>query len=203
MLVIGLTGGSGCGKNAVARLLSEKGIGTLDTDALYHEMTAVDCECVRELAATFGETVLNLDGSLCRSRLAEIVFVPDDARDARIKLLGEVTHKYIREATVSWLDAQSKSGAMAAVIDAPVLFESGFDALCDTTVAVLASRETRLSRIQKRDGISAERAALRVDAQPSDSFYIHRADCVLRNDGDLASLANEVERWLLTLNLNK
>lgn len=203
MLVIGLTGGSGCGKNAVARLLLEKGIETLDTDLLYHEMTSVSCECVRELAAAFGTEVLNGDGSLCRSRLAEIVFAPDDGRDARMKLLGDVTHKYIRKETESWLSAQKENGAVAAVIDAPVLFESGFDALCDTTVAMLASRDTRLSRIQKRDGISREKAALRIDAQPSDLFYIHRADCVFHNDGDLATLAKEVERFLSTLEFNK
>lgn len=203
MLVIGLTGGSGCGKNAVARLLLKKDIETLDTDLLYHEMTSASCECVREIAATFGDEVLNEDGSLCRSRLAEIVFAPDEGRNARMKRLGDVTHKYIRKETELWLSAQKENGAVAAVIDAPVLFESGFDALCDTTVAVLATRDTRLSRIQKRDGISQEKAALRIDAQPSDTFYIERADFVLRNDGDLDVLAKEVERFLSTLELNK
>jgi len=197
MLVIGLTGGSGCGKNEVAKILFERGIATIDTDSVYHGLVSSDSECTRELARAFGDDILNADGSLLRSRLAEIVFFDDSERSSRMKLLGDITHRYIKVETEAFLQKEAEKAARFAVIDAPVLFESGFSDLCDTTLAVLASRKTRLMRIMARDGISEARAEARLDAQPNDDFYMSRADFVIHNDGDLAALAKEVDRWLL------
>lgn len=197
MLVVGLTGGSGCGKNEVAKILLDRGIATIDTDGVYHNLVSSDSECTRELAREFGEDILAEDGSLLRSRLAEIVFAADDLRSSRLKRLGDITHRYIKVETEAFLKKEAEKGARFAVIDAPVLFESGFSSLCDTTLAVLASQKTRLMRIMARDAIGEDRAMARLMAQPSDEFYIEKADFTIYNDGDLDALKKEVDRWLI------
>ena len=197
MLVIGLTGGSGSGKNEVAKILFDRGISTIDTDAVYHDLVSSDSECTRELAYAFGKEILNEDGSLARPRLAEIVFADDGDRPSRMKLLGDITHRYIKVKTEEFLLEEAKNGARFAVIDAPVLFESGFSGLCDITLAVLASKRARLMRVVARDGISEKKALMRISAQPTDDVYIERADFVIHNDGDIEALTKEVDRFLI------
>lgn len=200
MLVVGLTGGSGSGKNEVAKILLERGIFTLDTDCVYHGLVSVDCECTRQLARAFGNSILGDDGSLLRPRLAEIVFANDSGRAERMRLLGDITHRFIRIETEAFLNKEAKRGATLAVIDAPVLFESGFSSLCDTTLAVLASKEARLMRIIARDGIDEKLALARIEAQPKDDFYLERADFVIYNNDSVDALEKEVDRWLLYIN---
>lgn len=202
MRVIGITGGSGSGKSLLSRIFAEKGIVSLDTDAVYHYITDHAGACVEELTAAFGDKILNTDRSLNRRVLADIVFHNDAGRDGRVRLLGEITHKYVRRECTAWLRNQEKSHAAFAVLDVPLLFESGFDALCDITIAVLASRETRLARIVSRDGIPRERAEARISAQPDEAFYRARADYVLRNDGDMAAFRREAAALFCTLGID-
>ena len=96
----------------------------------------------------------------------------------------------------------AEAGARIAVLDAPLLFESGMDRICGQTVAVLAPPEERLRRIRRRDGITEDQARIRMGAQPSDDYYTARASLVIRNDGDIArlrsaaeELAAKLERW--------
>ena len=95
----------------------------------------------------------------------------------------------------------SAAGDAAAIIDAPLLFESGFNVWCDWTVAVIADREVRIGRIMARDGISRESAANRIDCQPPEKFYIKRCDYIIYNNGteraDLqADLIWQMIRWV-------
>ncbi len=188
MLTIGLTGGSGSGKGEVAAVFSAAGVPTLDTDRVYHELINQDSPCVRELASAFGREILRCDGSLDRRRLAAIVFARDDGRAARQARLNEITHKYVKAVCLAWLADEQKKGAPAALFDVPLLFESGFDRICDTTVAVIAPIETRLARIVIRDGLSTEEAMARLAAQPKNEYYTERAAFVIENCGTLEEL---------------
>jgi dephospho-CoA kinase len=87
-------------------------------------------------------------------------------------------------------------GAPAVVVDAPLLFESGMDAVCQVTAAVLAPAEVRLRRICARDGLTEADAELRMKIQPPDAFYMDRADIVFCNDGAPETLRAQVTRWL-------
>ena len=91
------------------------------------------------------------------------------------------------------LSRLEESGARAAIVDAPLLFESGFDKECNLIIAVTADKEARLCRIMRRDGITRERALERVRTQICDSELSRRADFVIVNDGDLATLRERVE----------
>lgn len=193
MLVIGLTGPSGAGKSEVAELLHRHGLPVIDADAVYHGLLLPPSPCLEELCARFGTEILNSDGTLNRPLLGHIVF--NDA--ASLTDLNRITHRYVMEEIRAVLGGYRRLGERAVVLDAPQLFEAHADALCDTVVAVLADRQVRLSRIMARDGITAERAAERIDAQKSDAFFRENAAHVIENNGDISEIERAV-RALLT-----
>lgn len=182
MKVIGLTGRSGAGKGYVCDIFASFGISSLDTDKLSRIVSMPGTPCLEELRSYFGHEIINVDGTLNRAALAEIVFA--DGHEHELNVLNGITHRYILEYCRKWIGDQREIGAEAVVIDAPQLYESGFDAECDFVVAVLANEEKRIERIICRDGISRERAVGRLSAQHSDDFFLSHADYVIRNDGE-------------------
>lgn len=168
MIVIGLTGGSGVGKGFVSELFLQRGIPALDTDRVSRAVCEKGSPCLNELVSVFGEEILMPDGSYHRKKMGEIVY-SDPAKRA---VLNEISHRYILSACRDWLVEKEKEGFPAAIIDAPLLYESGFDKECGVIVAVSASRETRISRITERDGISRETAEKRIDTQLDTAFYL-------------------------------
>lgn len=180
MLRIGLTGPSGAGKGTVAELFSRLGVPSIDTDAVYHELLLPPSACLDELVATFGGDILASDGRLNRPALAALVF--DPTHPEQLERLNGITHRHILDRVRKICDEYKAQGVKAVLIDAPVLFESGFDRECDRTLAVLADPDVRLVRIMRRDGLALEAARTRMAAQPSDDFYISRVDEVIRND---------------------
>ena len=192
MKVIGLTGPSGSGKGWVCERLSLRGIPSVDTDAVYHSLLLPPSECLDELRTVFGNGIINNDGTLRRSELAKLVF----SDKARLAQLNAVTHKYILAQTDMLLAALSERGCRAAVVDAPALFESGYDAKCDFVIAVVADRNVRMHRIMERDGLTETAASLRIDGQQPDDFYASRAKYTVHNDGNSAALETELDAIL-------
>lgn len=180
MLTIGITGSSGSGKGYVCDILRENGIPCLDTDRVCHDLYKAGTECSEALAREFGAEILTPDG-IDRKKLGAIVFSAED----KLARLNEIAHFYIRKETVDWLGNEEKNGTRVAVIDAPLLFESGFDALCDIKVTVTADRETQISRITERDGISAEAAEARLSNQKPTFFYVEKSDYVIDNSASV------------------
>ena len=188
MVVIGLCGGSGSGKGTVCAIFAELGIKSIDTDKLYHGIISSDSECTMELVECFGKDVYANPG-INRKALRDIVFSSSD----KLKLLNEITHKHIlsevRKIIKGNLDARG------IIIDAPLLFESGFDKECDVTVAITADEFTRLERITKRDGISLEHAKARIASQISDRELIQKCNYSIEN----SSTENELRSKVLEL----
>ncbi len=178
--VIGLTGPTGAGKGVVSGICRRWGIPSIDTDAVYHALLNPPSACLDELVSAFGTGICNPDGTLNRPALAAIVFAPD-AGD-RLERLNRITHHFVLDRVRALCREYGEAGAPAVLVDAPLLYESGFDAECDRVLAVLAAPDTRLCRIMARDGISMDAALARLRAQKPDSFY-GRADGVLHNDG--------------------
>ncbi len=194
MVTVGLCGGSGSGKGTLCAIFGEMGIPSFDCDAVYHGMISSDSEVTQELAEVFGSEILSPIGGVDRRRLAAIVFSPE-RRDA-LKTLNEITHRHVKSACFSWLDEMRKAGCAAVIVDAPLLFESGFDSFCDMTVALTASRETRIARITARDGIGREAAEKRIDAQIGDAELARLSDTVIENNGGKAELRLSAEALL-------
>lgn len=190
MRVIGLCGGSGSGKGTVALLFKEYGFASVDTDELYHKITSYISPCLSELISAFGSDIVR-DGRLYRPALREKVFFDGD-NSGELALLNAITHKHIRAETEALIRKYEKDGAFAVLIDAPLLFESGFDNLCTSVIAVVSDTELRVERIVRRDGIAREQAIRRINSQINDEILIQKSDYVIVNDGDLDTLRERV-----------
>lgn len=198
MKLIGLCGGSGSGKGVVCSLFSELGVPSIDTDKVYHEMTCGPSPCLSALVDAFGSSVLKEDGSLNRVRLANIVFA--DGADNKRRLLSKITHKFILERTDEIASSYFNSGIGMVIVDAPLLFESGYDKKCDCVISVVADEELRISRIIARDGISTDRAKSRISKQLGEDFLRSNSDFCIENNGDIHDLRNKVNEIYLKLN---
>ena len=172
-MIIGITGGTGCGKTTLLDVIREKGGMVLDCDAIYHQLLKTDQKLLQSIEKRFPGTVKN--GALARKKLGAIVF--NDK--AALADLNRITHSAVKAEVQRLLTPPPN----LAAIDAIGLFESGLNELCKLTVAVDAPREVRIARLMARDSISAEYAAARIDAQPTGEEFAHRCDHVLRNDG--------------------
>jgi len=193
MKVIGLCGGSGSGKGMVSAFFENYGIPSIDTDAVYRKLTSYDSLCLRALVGAFGKDIISDEGSLNRSVLAKIVFTGDGAEE-RLKKLNTIAHKFILDETRIKLEGYKELGFKAAIVDAPVLFESGFNKECDLIISVIADKEIRIERIIKRDNISRESAEARIESQISNDELISKSNFVIDNNSDLPSLEKKVKK---------
>lgn len=170
-MVIGLTGGSGCGKTTALDVLRELGAVCYDADAVYHTLLKTCKPMLREIAEAFPGTVQ--DGVLQRKKLGTQVF----GDPAALQKLTVMTHAYV----AAEIRSQLKPGL--SVIDAVGLMESGLNTLCDHTVAITAPLEARIDRLIAREGISRDYAAARIAAQRSDESFSESCEFTLCNDG--------------------
>lgn len=191
MLIIGLTGPSGSGKGTVAKAFAKFGIPSVDTDKVYHDLLIPPSPCLDELVARFGADILHTDGTLDRQALSLLVFA--EGNEQALLDLNAITHKYVLDATRGICRELKASGCPAVLVDAPLLFESGFDAECDTTLAVLSHPDLRLCRIVARDGLSLNQAKARMQAQKTDDYYLQRADHVIYNNQTLEDITEQAE----------
>ncbi len=185
MKIIGITGGTGCGKTTALQELEAMGALVLDCDDIYHELLESNAELLDEIEKRFPNTVCC--GKLQRKALGAIVF----ADDAALKDLNAITHKYVGIELQRRLREFAMSGGTIAAIDAIELFSSDINRRCFKTVAVLSDKENRVKRIMERDGITREYALLRIDAQHDDEYYTEKCDYILYNNADKDSFRND------------
>ena len=189
MLVIGITGGTGSGKGFVCRLFEKLGINSIDTDQTSRQVCGAGMPCLIELAQTFGNDILNPDGSLNRKKLASIAF----SDKQKHLILNKITHFHILNEVRNQLNIERENGKAAAIVDAPLLYESGFDKECDVIIAVTADESIRIKRIIERDNISIDEIKQRLSKQGDDSFYTQKANYVITNNGSADDLQKQVE----------
>ncbi len=188
--VVGLTGPTGAGKSTVADTWRLMGVPVIDTDQLARKAVEPNSPCLQELVNTFSQEILNEDGTLNRAKLAETAFSSPENHTK----LNAITHPAILTLTRQLLEQAADEGHPVAVVDAPLLFEAGFDTICHHIVAVTAPAEKRLTRIMARDNLSEEAAKARMKAQQPDVFYCRDGVSVIQNDGDRPSLIREATR---------
>ena len=176
--VIGLTGQTGAGKSIISEGLKDYGFYPIDCDRLARAAVEKGSDTLDALVGTFGAEILSDDGSLNRKKLGSIVFSDAD----RLKKLNAITHPAILKLLEDQIAYAAGLGYAGVLVDAPTLFESGADKLCDTVIAVVAKESERLVRIMQRDGLTEEAALQRIKAQHPIAFYTERSDAVIEND---------------------
>lgn len=191
MKIIGLCGGSGSGKGCVSSILSGFGFAIFDTDKIYHKLLDTDTSLKTELVDAFGKEILS-DGRVDRKKLGGVVF--SDKSGELLKLLNAITHRRVLDEVRRGIAEAEKRGATCAVVDAPLLFESGFDKECDCTIAVVSEKERRISRIILRDSIGRDEAERRINTQISDEKLKALCTYTVFNNGDLEDLKHEVSK---------
>ena len=196
MLTIGLTGQSGAGKGTFSKaLLKYEGINCIDTDLTARSVVEKGKPALRELCEYFGNEILDEQGCLNRRKLASIAFSDKEKHET----LNRITHFHIMKEIKQWLSDAEKDGAKIAIIDAPLLFESGADELCDITIGITAPYDTRLERVMKRDGIDEKGARIRLDSQPGDDFFKEKCTYIVSNNSDEENLKSCADKLLSEL----
>lgn len=195
MKIIGLCGGSGAGKSAASAAVYALGGEVIDADRVYRELCVPGSVCLAEIADAFGPDALTESGELNRPAVAAIIYGDAEKR----ALLNAITHSHIKAETEKRIAAYRENGARAVVVDAPLLFEAGFDKMCDVTVGVVADRDVRIARIVNRDGIDEVSAKRRIDSQISDEKLRERCDHILENNGSVAELYDKASKLLSTI----
>lgn len=177
MKIIGLTGLTGAGKSTVAQKLMAYGCYHIDADRVARDVINNNENVKNKLKERFGDDVVNTDGTTNRPVLASRAFADEQSTND----LNAITHPAVTGEIKSIIKDMKEVGYRGIIIDAIALFESGEDALCDFTVAVVAPEDIRLERIMKRDNITKEKALERINAQKDERFFTSKADFVLWN----------------------
>ena len=185
-MIIGITGGTGCGKTTLLNCIAEKGGLILDCDAIYHRLLQTDKDLLLSIENRFPGVVEN--GVLQRKALGNIVFADEKA----LSDLNRITHAAVKKEVLHLLENAPK----LAAIDAIGLFEGDLAGLCDVTVAVTAPVEDRVRRLMARDGISGDYAKKRIAAQHTERWFRARCDYALDNDADLESFRTKCIAFL-------
>ncbi|MFI7645398.1 dephospho-CoA kinase [Micromonospora sp. NPDC049460] len=187
MLMVGLTGGIGSGKSAVASRLAERGAVVIDADQVAREVVAPGTEGLAEIVAAFSDRVLDAGGALDRAALGAVVFADEAAR----RRLEGIIHPRVRARTAE-LAAAAVPDAIV-VNDVPLLVEVGLAPTYHLVVVVQTAVATRLARLARDRGMDQAEAERRIAAQADDARRRAAADVVLTNDGSLADLHAAVD----------
>ena len=182
---VGLTGGIGAGKSAVASILAEFGAFVIDTDAIAREVVAPNSDGLREVARVWPQAVRS--GILDRAALADIIFSDPAARER----LNALLHPHIRRVATE-REARAKPAQLVVHV-VPLLFETGYDRLVDRSVLVVAPLEQRISRVVARDRLDEGRVRARMAAQIEPQRARESADFIIENDGNLKNLSDRAE----------
>jgi dephospho-CoA kinase len=184
MRLVGLTGGIGSGKSTFADALRSLGAPVIDADRLAREAVRAGSPALQAVVRAFGPEVLLPDGELDRKGMGDRVF-SDAAARARLEA---IVHPAVRAAFAAETARVAAEGHALAFYDVPLLYERGLDREVDCVIVVWAPREVQLGRILARDGLLRPEAEARLDAQLPIDEKARRADVVVSNDGDIASL---------------
>lgn len=187
-LVVGLTGPIGSGKSVVANIFCDRGYVAIDADKLAKKVVEKGSSTLQKLAKNFGDEVINPDGTLNRKMLAKKAFSSKEST----ALLNSITHPAILSLVKKEIEDNVSVGNTKIIYDAPQLFESGSDSLCDKIVCVIASKEQRIGRVEKRDNMPKSDIENRISVQYSDEFFTEKSDFIIENNSTLEELSIRV-----------
>ena len=193
MIIIGLTGSIAMGKSTIAAMFENEGVPVHDADAAVHRLLAPDGSGFAPVTAAF-EGIVGGDGRIDRQALGRAVFGNDDKR----RQLEAILHPLVKQDRQAWLEEKRTENADIAVLDIPLLFETGGAEDCDQVVVVSASPQQQERRAMARPGMTAEKFAAILKAQMPDQEKRVRADHVIPT-----SFGETASRWYVRRLINQ
>lgn len=190
-MVIGLTGGIGCGKSTAAAIFEKKGFGRVDCDAIAHELLAEDKDTIDLVVQVFGEGVLSEQGQLDRRAIGALAFEDEDS----LRQLESILHPRIRD---RWESIVARKPDGNWVVEIPLLFEKNLQNRVDFTVCVFSELSTQVERLERK-GMDRAQTLARINRQMPIDSKAEKADCVLLNEGSLEFLEDQVNQLLKQL----
>jgi dephospho-CoA kinase len=191
MLVIGLTGGIGMGKSAAAERFASHGIPVFNADLCVHQLYAG--AAVHAIDAAFPGVACG--GKVDRKLLSERIA----GSAARLQRLEAIVHPMVVEAEIAFLVEQENKGAKLAVLEIPLLFETGADARVDVTVGLSAPAEVQRSRVLARPGMTVDKLEHLLTRQLPDTERRARADYVINSGTSLEDMHAEIDKLIESL----
>ena len=189
MKIIGITGTSGAGKTTICNILKKQySAYIIDSDEIAKRLSKKGSIYLQSIVEYFGQGILDNDGELKRSELANIIYESDEKRQR----LNNLTFIYVVQEIKDKIN--QLIGKELIIIDAPLLFESKLNQICDFVIGIIAKDEEKIQRICKRDDISVEMAKKRLNIQITEDEICKKSDFVIENNGNIEQLEKELKK---------
>ena len=188
MKIIGVTGSSGAGKDTLCEILENKyNAEIVDADKIAKELSKKGTMYLKSIVDCFGSKIVNRQGELNRKKLASIIFEDEKKREE----LNKLTFIYVIDEIKRRISKLKKD---IIVVNAPLLFESNLNQICDFVIAIIADRDIQIERIMKRDNLTKEAAEKRLNMQNSNEYFEENADYIIHNKESLKDLEKQLKR---------
>ena len=188
MRIIGITGSSGAGKSTLSEIISNMyDTYVINADELAKEMYKNGTEYYNSIVKEFGKNILAKNKEIDKSKLSEKIYSNENER----KILNNLTFYYLTIEIKKIIEKEKMHKII--IIDAPLLFESNLDKLCDVIIGVITEKKLQVSRICKRDNINEEKANIRLNIQKSDAFFLKNCDFIIPPDKDKEYMKTQIK----------
>ena len=192
MIKIGLTGGIGCGKSTVAKMLTQRGIPVIQADELAKQIMQSDPDVKRRLVDLLGDEIYTSDGSLNRKRIADLIFSNAALRNR----LNAIVHPVVIALQQEELERLAQTGMAMAAVEAALIYEAGSHSTFDVILVVAAPEKVVLDRLKRRDPLSEDDIRKRLAAQIPVAEKVRRADYVIDNKGTKSELEAQCDAFI-------
>lgn len=197
-MIIGITGSSGAGKSTICETLKKNyKVKIINADKIAKKLSKKGTSYIIDIIKKFGKDIVNEEGELKRKKLAEIIYSDPKKREE----LNSCTFKYIKKEIEKEIKKINED--TIAVIDAPLLFESELNKICDKVIGVISRKELQIERIVARDNIDYEQAEKRLAAQKTNEFYIKNCDDIIENNNNLVNIEKIIQDIMEKYEVNK
>ena len=191
--IIGLTGGIGCGKSTVARMLEKRGYPVIDADLLGHRVLEPSHPGFNEVLQAFGKGILDHEGRISRPKLGLMVF--QDPK--KLEKLNSISHPHIaRMIEEESFKLAQEQASRIVFLEAALLIETNWQETCQKVWVIDSKEENVLKRLALRNGLSREEAQQRISSQISSEERLEHADLVLENNGAESELEEKIDEEL-------
>lgn len=193
-VVIGLTGGIGCGKTEVAKIFQHLGAKIIDADAIGKSVVETLPNVLKEIVKVFGRKFVNKNGTLKRKELGAYVFADEEKKIQ----LNRIVHPHLFKRVQQEIEGAQKAGNKIIVVDAALIYETGIENIFDKVVVVNSDLKNRIERIKQRDQLTEDEISHRMAAQMPLEEKVRRATIVITNNGSVESLKEAAEKIFRT-----